>query len=132
MASKIFIFAPTLLPASRDRISADNDEQQRRSLPWVTSGPSPWRAPVDRIEQVPGELVEDIAEHSPPTELQWLAASASGLADVEENPLGERKLAAEIDGTSGAAHIVLPGVRTGFTAAARLFLATKGPANLGA
>ena len=54
------------------------------------------------------------------------------LADIEANPLGERKLAAEIDGAGDAAHIALPGVRTGFTAPARLLLATKGTANLGA
>src|SRR5262245_47953973 len=109
MASKIFIFAPTLLPASRDRISADNDEQQRSAVPGVASGPSPWRAPGDGIEPLPGELVHDIADRSPHTDLQWLAAAASGLADVEENPLRERKLAAGIDGARRAAHIVLPG-----------------------
>src|SRR5262249_2585212 len=67
---------------------------------------------------------------SPHTEAQWLAASASGLADVEANPLAERKVTPEIDGGGDAPHIAFPCGRTGCTAAARRLPAPKGTANL--
>jgi len=50
----------------------------------------------------------------------------------KRTPLGERKLAAEIDSAGDTAHIAFPGVRAGFTAAARFLLAAKCTTNLGA
>lgn len=59
-------------------------------------------------------------------------STGAGLIDVEADALGERKFATEIDRAGDAAHVALPGVRAGFTTAARLLFAAKGTTNLGA
>src|SRR5690606_31671521 len=52
--------------------------------------------------------------------------------DVEGHALRQRQRLRIVDGVGSAAHVSLPGVRAGLPAAARLLLAAKGAADLGA
>ncbi len=54
-----------------------------------------------------------------------------GLVDVEDDSLGEGKGFAVVDGVGGAAHVGFPGVGAGLAAAAGLFFAAEGTADLG-
>src|SRR5688572_8232385 len=53
-------------------------------------------------------------------------------SELEPDSLGERQFAAVVDGIGGAAHVGLPGIRAGLTAAAGFLLAAERAADLGA
>ena len=50
---------------------------------------------------------------------------------IEDNSLGQRQVAAVIDRVGLPAHVAFPGIRTGFAAAAGLFLAPEGASDFG-
>src|SRR5580704_3523355 len=52
-------------------------------------------------------------------------------SDVEPNPLSERQLRTPVDGVRLAPHVRLPGIRARLAAAAGVFLAAEGAADLG-
>src|SRR5262249_8531667 len=59
------------------------------------------------------------------------SARRASLPNIERHALGERERAAEVDRVGGAAHVSLPGIGAGFTAAAALLFAAERAANLG-
>ena len=69
---------------------------------------------------------------APPSVKSFDAHRQSFRRDVEDDALGERQLAREVDGRGLAAHVRLPRVGARLAAAAGLLLAAEGAADLGA
>src|SRR5687767_3327451 len=120
----------SLRPSARARVSvawlvgtqrmSSFSERVRSASAWMAR---PAVRPVPRPTIMPGAISATAASAS---------VSSALLSGLKADPLCELEGSPAVDSTRLAAHVCLPRIRPGFTAAAGVFLTPERPADLGA
>ena len=93
------------------------------------------RRQVKQIETHRHQRGKDDPENDPCDPIGSHDASAGGasfrLNRFESDPLGQGQLDSPVDGAGLTTHVNFPGIRPGFSAAPRIFLASESPSDFG-